>query len=399
MKNNWKKVDVEIEGETLCEEYKRKQETAPGEQENPYLKKLEDIQKVWKERGIGNTNDSTPGDECGGEKKELPGKPVFERGNNDDTNPDYRFFNHPKTFNKRERAKSEKERYTEYVKKKEDVIARKKLERLAKEIENTPRGDVDDLTQEEFEERLTEELDKTVRYGALKIDKTLLTDELKRKFDYIMTELENVKKQVSSAQGEDFIEFRDEKPKTSLASEVFEGRDVPRVKEKDIEYFKTLSNFGKAIKGYTTVEAQKPIEEVEDKIKEFTNSINKFRMNIKDGDMTMEDDMDKNTPLATNPGEHEQPFLKEPKKDFDSIAKDICDLHRKKNSDYGDAAYESYKEFGITSYVIRLGDKYRRLQSLTSPGKEQQVKSESIQDTLMDLAAYAIMAIEAINKK
>ena len=361
MENNWKKIDVEVEGETLCKEYKRKQETAPVEQENPYLKKLEDIQKVWRERGIGKTNDSTPGDECDSEKKELPGKPVFERGNNDDTNPDYRFFNHPKTFNKRERAKSENERYTEYVKKKEDVIARKKLERLAKEIENTPRGDVNDLTQEEFEKRLTEELDKTVNYEISNIDKKLLTDELKRKFDYIMTELENVKKQVSSAQGEDFIEFRDEAPKTSLASEVFEGRDVPRVKEKDIEYFKTLSNFGKAIKGYTTV------EEVQES--------------------------------TTEQGEHEQPFLKERVKDFDTIAKDICDLHRKKNNDYGDAAYESYKDFGLVSYVIRLGDKYRRLQSLTSPGKEQLVKSESIEDTLKDLAAYAIMAIEAINKK
>lgn len=364
MKNNWKKIDVEIEGETLCEEYKRKQETAPGEQENPYLKKLEDIQKVWKERGIGNTNDSTPGDECEGEKKELPGKPVFERGNNDNTNPDYRFFNHPNTFNKRERAKSEKEKYTEYVKKKEDVIARKKLERLAKEIENTPSGAVDDLTQEEFEERLIEELDNKVRYEASKIDKTLLTDEFKRKVDNIMTALENAKKQVSSAQGEDFIEFRHEEPKSSLASEVFKGKDVPRVKEKDIEYFKTLSNFGKAIKGFTTVEeAQESTTEQ----KECDETIQHF--NVANG------------------------------KDFDSIAKDICDLHRKKNNDYGDAAYESYKDFGLVSYVVRLGDKYRRLQSLTTPGKEQLVKTESIEDTLKDLAAYAIMAIEAINKK
>ena len=71
-------------------------------------------------------------------------------------------------------------------------------------------------------------------------------------------------------------------------------------------------------------------------------------------------------------------------------------LHAKKNHDYGNAAHESYKEFGLISYVIRLNDKMKRLKSLTKPGVEQEVKSESIEDTLMDLAAYAIMAIESV---
>ena len=84
---------------------------------------------------------------------------------------------------------------------------------------------------------------------------------------------------------------------------------------------------------------------------------------------------------------------------FEQIAAKICELHQKKNADYGDAAYESYKDFGLVSYVIRLGDKFRRLKTLTSPGYEQQVKTESIEDTLMDLAAYSIMAIEALHKK
>ena len=83
---------------------------------------------------------------------------------------------------------------------------------------------------------------------------------------------------------------------------------------------------------------------------------------------------------------------------FDGIARDICELHARKNADYGDAAYESYKDFGIISYVIRLGDKYRRLKTLTSPGYEQKVKDESIEDTLKDLAAYSIMALEALKK-
>ena len=82
--------------------------------------------------------------------------------------------------------------------------------------------------------------------------------------------------------------------------------------------------------------------------------------------------------------------------DFDGICRDLMALHARKNKDYGNAAHESYKEFGLISYVIRLNDKMNRLKSLTKPGVEQEVKSESIEDTLMDLAAYAIMAIESL---
>lgn len=82
--------------------------------------------------------------------------------------------------------------------------------------------------------------------------------------------------------------------------------------------------------------------------------------------------------------------------DFDGICRDLMALHAKKNNDYGNAAHESYKEFGFVSYVIRLNDKMKRLKSLTKPGVEREIKSESIEDTLMDLAAYAIMAIESL---
>ena len=41
---------------------------------------------------------------------------------------------------------------------------------------------------------------------------------------------------------------------------------------------------------------------------------------------------------------------------------------------------------------IRLGDKFNRFKTL-SRGTEQKVKDESIRDTLMDLANYALMAV------
>ena len=41
---------------------------------------------------------------------------------------------------------------------------------------------------------------------------------------------------------------------------------------------------------------------------------------------------------------------------------------------------------------IRLGDKFNRLKALTRGG-EQKVTDESIRDTLIDLANYAIMTV------
>ena len=78
------------------------------------------------------------------------------------------------------------------------------------------------------------------------------------------------------------------------------------------------------------------------------------------------------------------------------IHKNICDslndLYKKKNQDYGDSFEKSYKEYGLTMSLIRLEDKLNRLKSLNKNGNAQ-VKDESIQDTLMDLANYAIMTL------
>ena len=78
------------------------------------------------------------------------------------------------------------------------------------------------------------------------------------------------------------------------------------------------------------------------------------------------------------------------------IHKNICDslndLYKKKNQDYGDSFSKSYKEYGLTMSLIRLEDKLNRLKSLNKNGNAQ-VKDESIQDTLMDLANYAIMTM------
>ena len=82
---------------------------------------------------------------------------------------------------------------------------------------------------------------------------------------------------------------------------------------------------------------------------------------------------------------------------FDNILEQMSDLHARKNSDYGDAAYEGYKEFGITYYIIQLHNKLNRLKSLTKDASKPQV-NESIEDTLIDLASYSEMALEALKR-
>ena len=78
---------------------------------------------------------------------------------------------------------------------------------------------------------------------------------------------------------------------------------------------------------------------------------------------------------------------------FNEILNTMADLHQKKNSNYGDAAYKGYQEFGLIYYIIQLHNKLNRLKSL-SQGEDDKV-GESIDDTLMDMACYAVMALEA----
>ena len=74
------------------------------------------------------------------------------------------------------------------------------------------------------------------------------------------------------------------------------------------------------------------------------------------------------------------------------ICKQLNSIYEQKNHDYGDSFSISFKEEGMAMVRIRLGDKYNRFKTL-SRGDEAQVKDESIRDTLLDLANYAIMTV------
>ena len=67
-------------------------------------------------------------------------------------------------------------------------------------------------------------------------------------------------------------------------------------------------------------------------------------------------------------------------------------MYAKKNHDYGDSFHQTFVEEGMAMARIRLGDKFNRFKTL-SRGNEQKVNDESIRDTLVDLANYAIMTV------
>lgn len=74
------------------------------------------------------------------------------------------------------------------------------------------------------------------------------------------------------------------------------------------------------------------------------------------------------------------------------ICSELTALYERKNHDYGDSFGKSFSEYGMAMPCIRLEDKLNRLKALTRNGN-QQVNDESIYDTLMDLANYAIMTL------
>ena len=78
---------------------------------------------------------------------------------------------------------------------------------------------------------------------------------------------------------------------------------------------------------------------------------------------------------------------------FQEILDKMSEIHSKKNADYGDSFGDTYNKYGFVSALVRLSDKLNRLNSLYRSGNIQ-VKDESIGDTLLDLANYAVMALE-----
>lgn len=76
---------------------------------------------------------------------------------------------------------------------------------------------------------------------------------------------------------------------------------------------------------------------------------------------------------------------------FANEAKQCVELYSRKNHDYGNSFDKGIDNIGMAYGVGRIYDKMNRLITLTK--KEAQVKDESIDDTLRDLACYSMMML------
>ena len=89
---------------------------------------------------------------------------------------------------------------------------------------------------------------------------------------------------------------------------------------------------------------------------------------------------------------------------FTAILAEIKAMHDKKSQDYGRPAdpyanVRASQDFGIPAWVgtlVRANDKMRRLQSAAQGST---MANESIEDSLLDLAVYVIIALDLYRKE
>lgn len=80
------------------------------------------------------------------------------------------------------------------------------------------------------------------------------------------------------------------------------------------------------------------------------------------------------------------------------LCKILNEVYNRKNHDYGDSFHQTFLEEGFAMARIRLTDKLNRFKALTRTNEKQKVTDESLTDTLMDLANYALMTILEIRE-
>lgn len=77
---------------------------------------------------------------------------------------------------------------------------------------------------------------------------------------------------------------------------------------------------------------------------------------------------------------------------YKKVTDEMVELYAEKNKNYGDSFHKSMDEDGLLVSKIRLGDKFNRFKNLITR-ESFGTKDESLEDTLLDLASYAIMTV------
>lgn len=79
--------------------------------------------------------------------------------------------------------------------------------------------------------------------------------------------------------------------------------------------------------------------------------------------------------------------------EYNRVHEEIKTTFEAKNADYGNSFEKSLDKFGLIAAVVRISDKFERLTNLTDRQRFARAQvSESLSDTLKDMANYCIMA-------
>ena len=84
---------------------------------------------------------------------------------------------------------------------------------------------------------------------------------------------------------------------------------------------------------------------------------------------------------------------------FKGLVTQMAETFAKKRADYGPSTTETWKKFGPISMLTRMHDKLGRLDNLMTANAAPLVGDERVEDTLLDLANYAIITILEIHKE
>lgn len=81
---------------------------------------------------------------------------------------------------------------------------------------------------------------------------------------------------------------------------------------------------------------------------------------------------------------------------FKNICEEMLTTFERKNHDYGDSFSQTVDKFGLIASGVRMHDKLERFVNLAQKDVDMKV-DESMRDTLLDLANYAIMTVMYID--
>ena len=74
---------------------------------------------------------------------------------------------------------------------------------------------------------------------------------------------------------------------------------------------------------------------------------------------------------------------------YNDFINHLKETYKAKNHDYGNSVGDTYEKFGDVSFLVRITDKFNRLNSLYQKGTAQ--VSESMDDTILDMANYCLL--------